>query len=179
MIQLFLSFFKIGMFSFGGGLAAFPLIAGECAAFITPAQFSNAAAAAQAAPGAIGLNMAAFVGLQTAGLGGAVVASLGFCLPSFLLVTAALAALERILKNKRTKKALSGANAAAAALSLAAGVNMTATAIFSGPAFAKPDLFSLAVFSICLIICLVRKVNPIFVIVGAAVVGVLVSIGIR
>lgn len=86
--QLFWNFFIVGCFSFGGGYAMLPLINRQVTSqgWITTEQFVDIIAISGMLPGSIGTNVAAFVGFQTAGLAGALVATLGMVLPSFLLI---------------------------------------------------------------------------------------------
>ncbi len=89
-LQLFWSFFQIGILSFGGGYAVLPLIQNqlvEIHGWMTPGQFADLVALSQMTPGAIAINGATFAGIQVAGLPGALVATLGCVCPSLLLVT--------------------------------------------------------------------------------------------
>ena len=88
-IQLFLSFFKIGMFSIGGGYAAMPLIQNEVVtihSWLTMKEFADIITISQMTPGPIAINSATFVGIQIAGFPGAVIATLGCVTPSFIIV---------------------------------------------------------------------------------------------
>ena len=83
-LQLFLSFFQIGLFSFGGGYAAMPLIQGQIVkihGWMTMSEFTDLITISQMTPGPIAVNSATFVGLRVAGYVGAVVATLGCILP--------------------------------------------------------------------------------------------------
>ena len=87
--QLFLAFFKVGLFAFGGGYAALPLIEREVVInhhWIIPATFSNLVTISVMTPGAIGISSAAFAGYLTAGLVGSLIATISVCLPSFLIL---------------------------------------------------------------------------------------------
>ena len=89
-LQLFLSFFQIGLFSFGGGYAAMPLIQGQIVkihGWMTMSEFTDLITISQMTPGPIAVNSATFVGLRVAGYVGAVVATLGCILPSCIIVT--------------------------------------------------------------------------------------------
>ncbi len=87
-LDLFLSFFKIGLFSFGGGYAMIPLIQKEITrnGWITPSEFVDIIAIAEMTPGPIAVNSATFVGYKTAGLFGGLVATIGVALPSAMLI---------------------------------------------------------------------------------------------
>ena len=89
-LQLFLSFLQIGMFSFGGGYAAMPLIQGQVVTthgWLTMSEFTDLITISQITPGPIAVNSATFVGLKIAGIPGAVVATVGCILPSCIIVT--------------------------------------------------------------------------------------------
>lgn len=85
--QLFFVFFKIGLFSFGGGLAMLPLLEKELIprAWITTAEFYNLVAVSQATPGSISVSLATYVGEKMGGIVGSLFAISGIFLPSFIL----------------------------------------------------------------------------------------------
>lgn len=90
ILKLFLTFFQIGLFSFGGGYAALPLIQDIVVSqngWITMSQMNDMVAISQMTPGPIGINSATFIGFQTAGLAGSTAATLGYVLPSIGMVT--------------------------------------------------------------------------------------------
>ena len=89
LIKLFISFFKVGLFSFGGGYAALPLIQEEVVnlnSWLSISEFNNLITISQMTPGPIAINSASFVGTRVYGLSGAIVASLGCVTPSFIIV---------------------------------------------------------------------------------------------
>ena len=89
-LQLFLSFLQIGLFSFGGGYAAMPLIQSQVVDqhhWLSIAEFTDLITISQMTPGPIAVNSATFVGIKIAGFGGAAVATVGCILPSCILVT--------------------------------------------------------------------------------------------
>jgi chromate transporter len=89
LIKLFTTFFKIGLFSFGGGFAMIPLIQREVIErnkWINDKDFVDMLVLAQSTPGPIAVNTAVFVGYKTAGVAGAVAATLGTVLPSFIVI---------------------------------------------------------------------------------------------
>ena len=89
-LQLFLSFFQIGAFSFGGGYAAMPMIQEQVITlhnWLTMDTFANLVTIAEMTPGPIAVNAATFVGTQVAGPLGAIVATIGCILPSCIFVT--------------------------------------------------------------------------------------------
>lgn len=89
LLKLFTTFFKIGLFSFGGGFAMIPLIEREVIErwkWITRKDFVDMLVLAQSTPGPIAVNTAVFVGYKTAGVIGAVMATLGTVMPSFIVI---------------------------------------------------------------------------------------------
>ena len=89
LFKLFITFFKIGLFTFGGGYAMIPLIEREVIEkkrWIEKKDFLDMLVLAQSAPGPIAVNTAVFVGYKTAGVMGAIVTTLGTVLPSFIVI---------------------------------------------------------------------------------------------
>ena len=89
LFQLFITFFKIGLFTFGGGYAMIPLIEREVIAktrWVEKQDFLDMLVLAQSTPGPIAVNTAVFVGYKSAGVAGAIMATLGTVLPSFIVI---------------------------------------------------------------------------------------------
>lgn len=90
LLSLFFNFCYIGLLSFGGGYAALTVIQQQCMninGWITMSEFSDLLTISQITPGPIAINAASFVGMKVAGSAGAIIASLGFMLPPFLIVS--------------------------------------------------------------------------------------------
>ncbi len=88
-LQLFLTFFKIGLFNFGGGYAMISFLQNEVVykqAWLTTAQFTDIVAISQVTPGPVGINLATYTGYTTGGLWGAGISTVAVCLPSFILL---------------------------------------------------------------------------------------------
>lgn len=89
LLQMFLTFFKIGMFTLGGGYAMVPLIQREIVekrGWVKESEFFELLALAQSAPGPVAVNSSVFVGYKVAGVTGSIVATLGTTLPSFFII---------------------------------------------------------------------------------------------
>ena len=89
-LQLFWSFFQVGLFSIGGGYAALPIIQNQIVdlhGWLTTAEFTDLITIAEMPPGPIAINGATFVGIRCAGIPGAVIATLGCILPACVLVS--------------------------------------------------------------------------------------------
>ena len=96
-LYLFTMFFRIGLFSFGGGLAMLPLIFQSVQDFgiMTSQEFSDLVALSQVTPGPVAVNAATYVGFNYSGLPGALTATLGVCLPSFVLMLIVMKFIEQ------------------------------------------------------------------------------------
>lgn len=127
IIHLFFSFFKIGAFTFGGGYTMIPLIQKEVVEkkkWITDKEILEIIAIAESTPGPIAVNAATFIGYKTAGFLGALGATVGVVLPSFLIIAAVSFALRQFENLKTVTFAFEGIRAGVLALILKALVFM-------------------------------------------------------
>ena len=87
-LQLFYEFFKTGLFAIGGGLATLPFLSdmAERTEWFTQAQLADMLAVSESTPGPVGVNMATYVGFETAGIPGAIIATLGLVAPSIIVI---------------------------------------------------------------------------------------------
>ena len=177
-LQLFFSFLQIGMFSFGGGYAAMPLIQGQVVTghrWLTMSEFTDLITISQMTPGPIAVNSATFVGLKIAGIPGALVATVGCILPSCIIVTL----LAKLYLKYRTMDLLQGIlkslRPAVVAMIASAGILILKNAFWgSGETIALTETqWSMAViFGICVILLRKTKWNPIWVMVLAGILKV-------
>ncbi len=125
-IELFTTFFRIGLFTFGGGYAMIPLIQREIETrqWLAPAEFLRIIAIAEMTPGAIGVNTATFVGFRVAGFFGALFATFALILPSFLLIIGLSAFFERSKETPSMQAVLAGIKPAVGGLILAAAIRI-------------------------------------------------------
>ena len=88
LLQLFYEYFKVGLFAVGGGLATIPFLAemAEKTKWFSVAELANMVAVAESTPGPIGVNVATYVGFRLCGIPGAIVATVGLVLPSFIII---------------------------------------------------------------------------------------------
>jgi len=108
-LKLFISFFKIGLFSFGGGYAMLPIIYQEIDAFgLTMKEFSDVVAISQMTPGPIAVNAATYVGYKAAGFLGSAFATFGVSLQSFILISIIVLAFDKFKTNRIVQSALEG-----------------------------------------------------------------------
>lgn len=167
-LQLFWSFFQIGLFSFGGGYASLPLIQGEIVdrlGWLDMAAFSDLVTISQMTPGPIGINAATFVGIQVAGIPGALLATFSYVLPSCVIVSV-LARLYTKYKNLWVMQGiLAGLRPAVVALIASAGAGIILLAFFGQKGFslAGLDVFAVVLFTLALVWLRLKKPNPILV----------------
>ncbi|NCB00040.1 MAG: chromate transporter [Clostridia bacterium] len=108
--QLFFTFFRIGLFTFGGGYAMVPLIQREMTSqqWLSAQQFGDILAISQITPGPLAINTATYVGFVIAGVAGSAAATMGVMLPSFLLILILTHWLDRIWHHPLTRMAFHG-----------------------------------------------------------------------
>ena len=175
-LQLFLSFFKIGLFTFGGGYAMLPLIQETVLghAWLDSETLVDFIAVSESTPGPFAVNIATYVGSQTAGIFGSVCATAGVVLPSFLIILLVAAFYTRFQKNRFVAGAMSGLKPAVIGLIGAALVSVALTVfapagVFMG--FGWPLLVSAALFVIAFVMAM-KKIHPIFIVLLCAAVGI-------
>ncbi len=125
--DLFLTFFKIGLFTFGGGYAMLSIIEDNCVEkkkWITHDDMMNVTVIAESTPGPISINCATFVGYKRAGVIGAIIATLGLVLPSFIIICSISMFLDRFLEFTVVANAFKGIKVAVGILILNAAFNM-------------------------------------------------------
>lgn len=181
-LQLFFSFLQIGLFSFGGGYAAMPLIQDQIVTthgWLSMPEFTDLITISQMTPGPIAVNSATFVGIKIAGIPGALVATAGCVLPSCILVTL----IARLYLKYRTmstlQEVLGTLRPAVVAMIASAGVSILLTAFWGseGAVALSATRWSLVViFVVCLTLLQKTKANPIFVMVLAGVLKLGVSL---
>ena len=128
-LQLFLQFFHVGVFSFGGGYATLPFLyhIAEKFHWYTPKQLTDMLAISSITPGPVGVNVATFAGFTTSGILGALIATTAVILPSFIIVTIISKALDKFKTNRIVKGAIRGLKAAGCALLSAVGIKLIFT----------------------------------------------------
>lgn len=125
--DLFFTFMKIGLFTFGGGYAMISIIEHSCVeekAWITHDDMMTVTVIAESTPGPIAINCATFVGYRQAGLLGAIIATLGIVFPSFIIIYAISISLDNLLEVVVIMKAFKGIKIAVGLLILDAAVTM-------------------------------------------------------
>jgi len=136
-------FFRIGLFSFGGGYAMLPLIFQSVQDFgiMSAEEFSRLVAISQVTPGPIAVNAATYVGFQYKGFLGAAVATAGVALPSMILILITMHFMKVFQENQSVDAVLKGIRPATVGLIASAVIFLAETSIFNGPVFTS-DLFT-------------------------------------
>ena len=119
LLELYLAFFRTGIFTFGGGLAMMPMLQKELIEkkhWLTEEDLIDYYAIGQSTPGIIAVNVATFVGYRQAGVLAAIVATLGIISPSIIIITILAGTINSISEYPRVQAALKGINVAVAAL---------------------------------------------------------------
>ncbi len=127
LLDLFLTFAKIGLFTFGGGYAMISLIHSECVEnkhWIDDDTMSTLSVIAESTPGPIAINAATFVGYKKAGLLGAIISTLGIVLPSFIIIYLISLFFNHLLDYKIVNSAFLGIKIGVGILILDAGIKM-------------------------------------------------------
>lgn len=170
-LELFLTFFKIGAFTFGGGYAMIPIIQREIAQkrkWITDEELLDIIAVGESTPGPISVNAATFVGYQTAGVLGAACATFGLILPSFIIILIISALLAEFNSVKAVQYAYSGIRAGVVALII--------KALFTMGKKCPKDIYSICVVIGSFILSAFTDVSMIIIIIACALSGVIMSL---
>ena len=185
--QLFLSFLQIGMFSFGGGYAALPLIQEQVVTqhgWLSRSEFTDLITISQMTPGPIAVNSATFVGIRLAGFLGALAATFGCILPSCILVTVLSYLYLKYRKMSMLQGVLETLRPAVVSMIAAAGVSILITAFWNDAvSFMSTKWDSIVIFVVAVWLLKKKNWNPILVMVLSgfaklAVQGVLALVGI-
>lgn len=179
-LELLWSFFQIGLFSIGGGYAAMPLIQNQVVdihPWLTMTQFADIMTIAEMTPGPIAINSATFVGIQVAGLPGAIVATAGCVFPSCVIVMSLAYIYYRFRGLNMVQGILAGLRPAVIAMIASAGISLLIMAVY-GQRVLPEDLMSfdaiaVMIFLIGIIALRVWKPNPLWIMAGSAVLGVI------
>lgn len=166
--DLFITFFKIGLFTFGGGYAMIPLIEKEIAEekkWVKREEIADILAVAQSIPGAVAINSATFIGFKQSGKKGALAATLGVILPSFIIIAVIAAFFSRVSDNLIVKSMFAGIRPAVVALITVAVLKVGKTAI--------RDKTGLMIAIIAWLLVVALGIHAILVIIGGAVFGLL------
>ena len=178
LLQLFLSFFQVGLFSVGGGMAAIPLVRQQVVTlhgWLTLTEFTDLVTIAEMTPGPITINSATFVGIRIAGIPGALIATLGAILPGCAIVAFLTWIYFRYKNVTVVQDVLGGLRPAVVALIASSGLSILVLAIWGESGFqstlASINWIAVGLFAAAFFVLRKWKPNPIFVMLGAGVLG--------
>lgn len=177
-LELFLTFLKIGAFTFGGGYAMLPLIQSEVAShsWLNQEELVNFIAVSESTPGPFAVNISTYVGTTVGGLPGSFCATLGVVFPSFVIILIVAKCYEKFSKSRIVSGCMSGLKPAVVGMIGASVVSVGKTVFFatglSVHVFSSTEFWiSLCIFALMLILAF-KKVHPILIICFSAVIGI-------
>ncbi len=156
LVHLFYEFFKIGLFSFGGGYATIPFLyhIGEVYGWFSAADLERMIAIASVTPGPVGVNMATYTGLTSGGIIGSLIATTAITIPSLILIVIISKILKKFKENFYVKAIIYGLKPASCALLASVALQM----IISKAA----DIYTMVIFIVFLIISFLTKKDQLF-----------------
>lgn len=175
-LKLFYVFFKIGLFSFGGGLAMLPMVQREVFKYqwITEQDFLDIISISQVTPGPIVVNTATFVGHKLAGITGAISATAGVTMPSLIIILIVAVIFDKLKNNPYKEAFFRGVKPVTLALILYAGI------IVGKPTFIQHlngkfslNYITLSIFCAVIFASSRVKINPVFLILGSGFMGLI------
>ncbi len=179
-LQLLWSFIQIGLFSIGGGYAAMPLIQHQVIdihGWLTLSEFSDIMTISQMTPGPIAINSATFVGIRIAGIPGALVATVGCVLPSSIIVSILAFIYYRFKGLDAVQSVLRGLRPAVVAMIATAALSLTAMALCNSDSFTSDvNVLNAIILVAALLILRIFKLNPIIVMAGSGVAGLIAGL---
>jgi chromate transporter len=182
-LKLFWSFFQIGLFSIGGGYAAMPIIQKQVVDlnhWLSMKEFVDIVTISQMTPGPIAINSSTFVGMRIAGLGGAIIATIGCVTPSCIIVLTIAYFYYKYQDLWVIQGALKGLRPAVVSLIATAGLSILLMALFNGNAdswfhinLSQIDVVAGILFIVGFILLRKFKANPIYIMLGSGAVGLI------
>lgn len=186
LLKIFLTFLEIGAVSFGGGYGMISIMREKALEFgLSEAQFLDFVAVSESTPGPIAVNMATFIGSSKGGVLGAIVATLGVVLPSFVVILLISALLAGFLKYKPVQAMLGTIRPCVVGLIVATGLTLFATNLLGysfSPLTLSPDYAGIGILAVLVGIHLIftkvlkkKKPSALIMIAISAVLGIIVS----
>ena len=187
LLYLFVTFFRIGLFAIGGGLATLPFLfeladnsnGTNATGWLTREMIGNMLAVAQSSPGAIGANLAAYTGLRYASIPGGYISVLGLVAPSIIIIIIVARTLRAFKESTIVKCLFSGFRPAAAGLLSAAGFGAISLSLFNSSAQVWFEIIrwkETLIFALLFFLVFKFKKHPIIYIVAAGVAGVILQL---
>jgi len=181
LLRLFLEFFYVGLFIFGGGLAAIPFLQqmSEKTGWFTIQQLMDMIAISEATPGPISVNIATFAGYVVAGVPGGIVATLGLIAPSIIIASIVARLLSRFRENTYVDSAFYGLRPASLGLIAAAGLTVLQFSLLDRALWEQTgeilDLINIKAFVLAVLLFFLMnkiKIHPLIFFAGSAIVGI-------
>ena len=177
-LKLFITFLKVGAFTFGGGYAMFPLIQEEVLKYnwLSEEMLIDFVAVSESTPGPFAVNISTYIGSELGGILGAVCATLGVVIPSFIIILIVAKFFMKFKESKIIKGVMSGLKPCVIGLIGSAVISMALTVFapdgLKNIVFSMELIISIVIFGICMLLT-IKKKHPIVVIFIAAVLGIL------
>ena len=169
-LDLFLTFARVGLLTFGGGYAMLPIIQKEVVEnkkWTTKEELMDYYALSQCTPGAIAVNTATFIGYKIKGILGGIIATLGVVLPSLIIIIIIAAFINNFLYITWVKKAFNAINICICVLILNAVINLGKSSI--------KDVFTLIIFIIISLLSILTNISPINFIITSAILSIILQ----
>lgn len=176
-LTLFLTFLKIGAFTFGGGYAMLPLIQQEVSShgWLTMRQLVDFIAVSESTPGPFAVNISTYVGFKTAGLLGSACSTLGVILPSFIIILIIARAYNKFRDNTAVTGIMSGLSPAVVGLISASILSVGQSVFFPKSFTLTSGTLASAIICLMMSILIFKKVHPILLIILSAVIGIILG----
>ena len=181
LFELFITFFKIGLFTFGGGYAMIPLMSDEVVSkgWLLSEQLMDFIAISESTPGPFAINMATFIGYNQQGILGAIMATLGVVMPSFIIILIIAKAFHKFASNKYVVGFLSGVKPVVVGIIFAVAFTFLLKSIFNTDIMNILDiefhwsslLIFLTVFAMSRIW---RKLHPVYIVLVSGIMGLII-----
>jgi len=168
ILSLYWSFFKVGLFTIGGGYAMIPLMEAEVIdthGWLSAAEFLDIIAVAEMTPGPISINAATFIGYRMAGVAGSLITTLGVITPSLVLLLLLSKILFGLIQKPQAASFLNGLRSALVALILLAAYSLGQAAMI--------DIPTIAIFILLLTASLIKQISPLYYIAAGAILGLI------
>lgn len=168
LLDLYWSFFKIGLFSFGGGYGMIPLMETELIfrhGWLTTQEFIDIIAVAEMTPGPIAVNSATYAGFRMAGIAGSALATLGVISPSLIILLSLGTVLMKVIRDRRARRIVHGLRPAVIVLIVIAAVSLGKAGLV--------DWTTTVIAVVLFAASILWRVNPFYLILAGAVLGLL------
>lgn len=170
LLELFLTFAKVGVMTFGGGYAMLPILQREVVEnkkWATDEELADYFAIGQCTPGVIAVNTATFIGRKTAGVLGGIVATLGVVFPSIVIITALAGVIQMFAENSIVRNAFAGIRVCVCVLILNSVIKLGKSSI--------KDMWTAGIFAVILLLAFFTNLSPIIFVLFAGVCGVVIK----